>query len=342
MSVPVVLLTGFLGSGKTTLLSRALQRIDGRGVAVVVNELGEVGLDHHLLRLVAEDVVVLPGGCICCSLRNDLVTTLDELHDAMTRGVVPALTRVVLETTGIADPAPLLSTLAGEARERGRFHLSALVTTVDAVAGAATLGREPEARLQVALADRIVLTKCDDPAAQPAELEVLLDRLAPGVPRVRAFHGDVPTEVLLEAALRDIDGYVRVWLGLEAERADAHRGHVHHDHVHPHGVDRISCTLDEPVSLPAFLLWLSFLTQMDGERVLRVKALVLAEGEPLPLVVQSSQHVVHPVFTLRRWPAGRIATHVTVLTRGLDAARRAAILASLHALAQPRQASASA
>lgn len=340
MSVPVVLLTGFLGSGKTTLLSRALQRIDRRGVVVVVNELGEVGLDHHLLRLVAEDVVVLPGGCVCCSIRNDLVTTLDELHDAMARGAIPEITRVVLETTGIADPAPLLATLAGEARERGRFHLSALVTTVDTVAGAATLARHAEARLQVALADRIALTKCDDPAAQPAELEGILAELAPGVPRIRSCHGEVPVETLLDPAIREIDSYVRIWLGREGERADAHHGHAHGDHAHPHGVDRIACTIEAPVSLPAFLLWLSFLTQMDGERVLRVKALVLAEGEPLPLVVQSSQHVVHPVFSLRRWPAGQVATHVTLLTRGLDVRRRAAIVASLHALGQPQRASA--
>lgn len=333
MSVPVVLLTGFLGSGKTTLLSAVLSKIDRRGVAVVVNELGEVPLDHHLLRRVAEDVVVLPGGCVCCSLRNDLLTTLDELHRAVGRGSISPITRVVLETTGIADPAPLLATLAGEARERGRFHLGALVTTVCAVTGEATLARHPEARLQVGLADRIVLTKCDDAGAQPAPLERLLDRLAPGVPRTRACHGDVPAETLLEPALRDIDAYVRLWLGLEGERPEGTASDGGHDH--PHAVDRIACTIDVPVSLPSFLLWLSFLTQIDGDRVLRIKALVLADGEPLPHVVQSSQHVVHPVFTLRRWPACRIATHVTVLTRGLDVRRRAAIVASLNALGRP-------
>jgi G3E family GTPase len=331
MSVPVVILSGFLGSGKTTLLARSLEKVEQTGCAVIVNELGEVGLDHHLLREVKEEVVVLPGGCVCCSVRNDLLRTLDELHRSAESGQIPPLRRVVLETTGIADPAPLLATLAREARESGRFHLAALVVTVDAVSGAASLDAHPEARLQVALADRVVITKCDDDAAHPERIEARLDALAPGVFRIRSHRGEVPAEALFDAALRDIGGYVDTWLGQAADRRAVHHAEG------GNAIHRITVTVERPVLLPSLLLWLSFVSQMDGDRVLRIKALVLADDEPLPLVLQTTQHVVHPVFALSRWPEGPIASRFTVLTRGVDERGQNALRSSLRSLDGPSE-----
>ncbi|MCA9676014.1 MAG: GTP-binding protein, partial [Myxococcales bacterium] len=200
-AIPVTVLTGFLGAGKTTLLARLLARPELAGAAVLINEVGEIALDHHLVREVRGDVVVLGSGCVCCTVSGDLVRALADLADAVARGELPAFDRVLLETTGVADPAGVLATLVTHPAVAGRFRPAAVVTAVDAVLGSATLDRQREAVKQAALADRLVLTKCD--AAAPEVIDALAARLRtinPAAPQVRAIGGDVATDVLLAPA----------------------------------------------------------------------------------------------------------------------------------------------
>jgi G3E family GTPase len=294
---PVVVVTGFLGSGKTTLLSRLLRDPELGETAVIVNELGEVAIDHHLLRRVDERTVVLSSGCVCCSLRGDLA---DELRDLLARrasGELPPFRRIAVETTGLADPAPILATLVSDPMLRHQLRLAVAVATVDAVNGARTLDRHTEAVRQVAAADRIVVTKPD--LADPAPLVERLRALNPGADVVRASFGDLAPRRLLRPVRAD-----RVPLAPEAV---------------PHGdVRATALTFDEPLDWVGFGVWLTMLLQARGQDVLRVKGL-LDTGGPGPVVLDGVQHVVHPPRHLPDWPDGDRRTRLVVIARGVDA-----------------------
>ena len=299
--LPVGIVTGFLGSGKTTLLARLLARPELGETAVIVNELGEVAIDHHLLRRVDERTVVLAGGCLCCTLRGDLADELRDLLSRRTRGEVPAFRRVLVETTGLADPAPVLNTLLTEPVVRHHFEPEVVVATVDALNGLGQLERRAETLKQVVVADRLVVTKTDvaDPAAV-VRLEERLRALNPAAEIVRASFGEVEPAVVLAPGDRDPRD-VRV------VESSPHDGEVH----------PFVLVLERPVDWTAFGIWLTMLLQSRGEDVLRVKGL-LDVGAPGPVVLNAVQHVVHPPQHLDAWPDDDRRSRIVFVARGVE------------------------
>jgi G3E family GTPase len=293
MKTPVTLVTGFLGSGKTTLISALLQHPDMGETAVIVNELGEVGIDHHLLRRVDERTVLMPSGCLCCTLRGDLADELRDLLSRRDRGEIPAFRRVVVETTGLADPAPIVFTLLSEPVVRHHYELEAVVATVDAVNGL----REEESVKQAAAADTLVVTKAD--VAEPAELERRLGQLNPAAEIVQASFGDVEPGRLLG---RRTPGTVPV------------TEHAHEPHD---GIAACAVFLDEQVDWAAFGIWLTMLLQSRGSDLLRVKGL-LDVGAPGPVLLNGVQHVVHPPVHLDAWPDDDHRSRLVFIGRDID------------------------
>jgi G3E family GTPase len=329
--LPITLLTGFLGSGKTTVLNRLLGRPELSDTAVIINEFGEIGLDHLLVEKVSENLRVLNSGCLCCTVRGDLVDALRELDERRTRGEVAPFSRVVVETTGLADPAPVLHTLMADPAIGSGYRLAGVVTTVDAVNGAATLDRYAEAVKQVAVADRLLLTKSD--LADARDLESLSERLRdlnPGAPIQCVVDGRVDPADVLAAGWYDPlhrSSDVHEWMKRERHAAE-HRAHEHESPAHGHRHDasrhdehvQAHCfVLEEAVGEAAFAHWLELMASMRGERLLRVKGLVqLADRPGEPLVVHGVQHVFHPAYRLPHWPSDDHRTRIVFITRDLD------------------------
>jgi G3E family GTPase len=299
--LPVALVTGFLGSGKTTLLSSLLARPELGEAAVIVNELGEVALDHHLLRRVDERTVVLSSGCLCCTLRGDLADELRDLLSRRTRGEIPAFRRVLVETTGVADPAPILNTLLAEPVVQHHFEPEAVIATVDGLNGLAQLERQPETVKQVVVADRLVVTKTDVAEREAVDrLEERLRALNPAAELLEASFGDVEPAVLLAPSDRD-PREIRV-----GEPAG-----------HDGDLRAFVLFLDRPVDWSAFGIWLTMLLQSRGEDVLRVKGL-LDVGGPGPVVLNGVQHVVHPPEHLDAWPDEDRRSRIVFIARGIE------------------------
>ena len=295
---PVTVVTGFLGSGKTTLLGRVLSEPAMANTAVLVNEFGEVGLDHHLLRRVDERTVLLGSGCVCCTTREDLVGALLELLDMDQRGEIPRLDRIVIETTGLADPAPILYTIFTDPVLQHHFSVDLVLTTVDAVNGDLHLDRHPESVKQVAAADKIVVTKTD--IAEPGAVPGLLSRLGTINPSARIFEaafGEVDVEQLLRPG-----GAHAVPESLVAELHDV--GDTH----------SVSVTFDGPIDWTAFGIWFSMLLHARGEEVLRVKGL-LDVGEAGPVVLNGVQHIIHPPQHLDGWPDEDHRSRIIFITK---------------------------
>jgi G3E family GTPase len=295
VKIPVALVTGFLGSGKTTLLSRLLAHPDMGETAVIVNELGEVGIDHHLLRRVDERTVLLPSGCLCCALRGDLA---DELRDLIARrdaGEIPAFRRVVVETTGLANPTPIVYTLLSEPLVKHHYSLEGVVTTVDAQHGL----RHEESVLQAAAADTLVITKSD--LAEPAAVVAQLRRLNPLAPIVEATFGDVAPAELFRGA----------------EQRDPRDLEYDVGHEHAHETRALCLTFDEPLDWTAFGIWLTMLLQARGNDVLRVKGL-LNVGLEGPIVLNGVQHVVHPPEHLPAWPDDDHRSRIVFIGHGIE------------------------
>jgi G3E family GTPase len=313
---PVVLVTGFLGSGKTTLISELLSRPELGETAVIVNELGDVGIDHHLLRRVDERTVLLASGCICCALRGDLADELRDLLDRRDAGEIPPFRRVVVETTGIADPTPIVNTLLADPVVPHHYSLDTVVATVDGVHGL----RGPESVKQVAAADTLVVTKPD--LADPVVLDALereLEALNPAAPSLRVSFGDVEPERLLRGAERDLERLARP-LSSAAE--------------HAHGVKAVSIVLDRKVDWAAFGIWLTMLLQARGADVLRVKGLLDTGGEG-PLLVNCVQHAVHPPVHLDAWPDDDRRSRLVVIGRGFTSNELEASLRAFSCAATP-------
>ncbi len=325
--IPVTLLTGFLGSGKTTVLNHVLKQPEMAATAVIVNEFGEIGIDHLLVERATDDVVLLNSGCLCCTVRGDIVDTLLNLFVGRANGKVPHFSRVVIETTGLADPAPILHTLISDPLIAARYTLDGVVATVDAVNGAGTLDRQPEAVKQAAVADRLLLTKSD--LAEPGVAAALKARLAalnPSAPLLSVAHGAVDPALLFNLGFYDpqtksVD--VQRWLRAEAFEA----GHQHADE-HEHGQldvnrhdDRIRafCIIRErPIAWAALSTWLDALATMRGDDLLRLKAIVALSDRPgEPVVVHGVQHLFHPPVLLPQWPSDDHRTRMVFITRDL-------------------------
>lgn len=333
-ALPVTVLTGFLGSGKTTLLRHLLAHPDMDETAVLVNELGEVGLDHLLVREVSEDVVLLDSGCLCCNVRGDLVNAMRELFLKRVRGEVPEFRRLVVETTGLADPAPIIHTLMTDPLLGARYRFDGIAATVDALHGMHTLDTHRESVKQVAMADRLVLTKTDLADAETAAaLRERLRRLNPAAPIIEAPMGRAEPADLLGAGLFDPRSKapdVARWLAeaAYAERADEH-DHAHHgdacDHgPHAHHDDRVQSFVvrfEQPLAWDSLAQALDLLTATRGEHLLRVKGLVNARESDKPVVIHGVQHMFHPPATLPAWPDDDHATRLVFITR--DLGRRA-------------------
>ncbi len=334
----LAVLTGFLGAGKTTLLNRLLRDPALADTLVLINEFGTVGLDHLLVERVEGDMVVMTSGCVCCSIRGDLVAALEDALRARDNNRMRPFTRVIVETTGLADPAPVLHTVMSHPYLRLRFRLRAVVTVVDALNGAATLDAHAEAVKQVALADRVVLSKSDlvTDAAAFAALRARLGALNPSAPVTDATRDDVAE--LLDGPTYDpavLGSDARAWLAAEALPEGA--GHHHHHDVNRHDAQiRAFCLrYPRPVSPHAVALFTELLRAAHGAKVLRFKALIAMDDDPArPLVAHGVQHVMHPPVRLERWPDDDHATRLVFILKDLDPAFVEALWAA--AAGEPR------
>ncbi len=307
---PVTLLTGFLGSGKTTLLRRLLAGPALGDTAVIINELGEVGIDHLLVERLDDQMVLLKSGCVCCTVRGELATAMRDLHSRRERGAVPPFRRLVIESTGLADPFPVLSTLKADPVLRHHFHAAGVITTVDTVNGMHQLERHIESVRQVAIGDVIVLTKTDiAEAAVTARLVARLGTINPSAPLLSAAEASLDAAVLLQSG--SSGGFKAI--DESAVGMAAHRG-----------VSAFSIIVDEPLDWTAFGIWLTMLLNRHGERILRVKGILALAGEERPIAVHGVQHLVHAPTHLSRWPSEDHRSRLVFIVEGIepDAIRR--------------------
>lgn len=322
--IPVLVLTGFLGAGKTTLLRRLLRDPAWANTAVVVNEFGEVALDHTLVAASEDTLVSLSTGCLCCAARNDLAETLLDLHRRRESGAVPRYARVVVETSGLADPAPILHALMADAALAETHRLLAAAALVDAVHGGAALERHPEARRQAMLADRLVLTKADLAFDGTEALEARLRVLNPAAPILSAAHGAVPPDWLLAPGAHhgtDPDA-LAAWLAAAGGSAARHSPCL----------AAVAIERDAPLAAAALALWMQGLAEHAGGRLLRLKGIVrLTEAPERPLAVHAVQHVVHPPQWLERWPGGDRRSRLVLIGQGIPRHFPARLLAVVEA-----------
>jgi len=340
--IPVNLITGFLGSGKTTLLECALRSPELGTTAVLINEFGEVGLDHYQLQRVDEATVLLESGCVCCTIRGDLRDSIRDLYDRRERSLVPPFERLVIETTGLADPVPIVTTLTADPVLCHHFRIGNIVTVVDAVNGLSNLASFEESRRQAAVADRLVISKCDI-ADAPAinRLRASLRRLNPTAVQIDAARDPVSAARLLTGDIDDPvakSEEVRRWLTEEQDLIPGygHDGDDRHSHdISRHGDDIVafSVRLDEPLQWSAFAVWLTMLLNRHGRAILRIKGLLHVAGVPTPVVIHGVQHTIHQPTHLAAWPDGAPQTRLIVIAKGVDRARVETSLAAFNRLA---------
>lgn len=337
--IPVSLLTGFLGAGKTTLLNRLTRHPDMAGTALLINEFGAVGIDHHLVEAVDDTMLILDSGCLCCSVKGDFIKALKSLHGRLSRREIPAIYRVIVETTGLADPAPVIHTLMAEPYVSARYVCDSVLTVVDASLGPGQLGRHHEARRQVAMADRLLISKNDltDRSGREA-LFARLDALNPAAPRLTMSHGDIAPALLFGGGLyatADKLPDVAAWLG------EQQHGHEHGHHHHAHGrhkgtVDSFAIRFDQPVVWRGFAVAMGRILADYGPKLLRAKGLIAVAGTATPMVVQCVEGIAYPPVRLAAWPRdGALADRhgrLVVIADGLTAAEAADIRARLSDL----------
>jgi G3E family GTPase len=313
--IPVTVLTGFLGAGKTTLLQRFLAAPEGAGTAVVVNEFGAVGIDDALLRASSDETVLLGNGCVCCTTRSDLQIALRRLVAERERGAIPDFRRIVIETSGLADPGPILQTFGTDRALGDAFHVELVVAVIDAAAGLKTLDWSAEARKQAILADTVIISKSDLAAqADWNALHARLRALNPRAPIVPASQGVVAPGYLVDAASGERAAFVA-----EAEHSDGIRSFV--------------VTATRPMQWPTFARAMDTLASLRGPDLLRVKGFLDIEGCKGPVLVQFVQHLAHPAVELERWPDGERGTRLVFITRNLPEAQVRALFAAVDALA---------
>jgi len=340
--IPVTLLTGFLGSGKSTLLTQILTEPQFENTAVIVNEFGEIGLDGFLVEHTDDQIVEMTSGCLCCTIRGDIKDTLLTLYGRRNKGETPAFKRLVVESTGLADPAPVIHTLMSDPWLDRRYMLGGIVATIDAINGAATLDAHSECVKQVAVADRLVITKMDlisdSFSRENAQtLKAKLHNLNPSAPILERHDPAFKAEHLFDTSLynpetKSID--VRRWLNAEAAWDDVdHHGHVHHHHDHSHSPSQDShdvtrhgndirsfvLTFDDPLPVEAFFSALEALTRTQGANLLRIKGIVKTVERPdRPVVIHGVQHVFHDPAWLDAWPDADERTRLVFVTRQIE------------------------
>ena len=312
--IPVTVVTGFLGAGKTTLIRRFLAAPEGQGTAVIVNEFGAVGIDDALVRGAAEQTILLGNGCVCCITRTDLQLALRQLVIDRDRGAVPRFARVVIETSGLADPAPILQTFSTDRALGGEFHIDVMLTVVDAVNGEATLATVAEARKQAILADRLIVSKSD---LAPAGLNALKTRLQGLNPRAGidvAVGGALDPERFIEPAVTERSSFVA-----EAEHSD--------------GIASFVLARHKPMQWPAFARMMETLIALRGADLLRVKGILNVAGCRGPVLVQYVQHLAHPPVELQSWPDENRDSRIVFITRSVAERDVRDLFAAVEALA---------
>ena len=321
---PVTVITGFLGSGKTTLLSALLKKEEMKNVAVIINEFGEVGLDHALVEHSDENIVELQNGCICCTIQGDLQKTMLDLIDKMSKGDISYFDKLMIETTGLADPVPIIHTLISSMDLQRIYTLDGVITVVDATNGEKTLDLQPEAVKQAALAERIIISKIDlIEKDKVISLETRLRAINPSIKIIKSSFGDVSISDLIDLGAYDPFSKsrdVKEWLAVES--MDSHHDHDHdHHHVnvnrHDENIEAFSMTSDTPVNMMAFGLFKDLLMAQMGPDLLRLKGIINIEGKDRPAVIHGVQHVFHPVYWLEKWPDDNRQTKLVFITRNI-------------------------
>jgi G3E family GTPase len=310
---PVTLITGFLGSGKTTLLQRLLREPEFSDTAVLINEFGEIALDHHLLDRIDETMVVLKSGCLCCTIRGELSDAIKNLHTKREIGLVPPFCRLVIESTGLADPFPILSTVQADPVLRHHFSFDTIITTVDAVNGLHQLAAYPESVKQVAAADHLVLTKTDLAARETVSfLRQRLRRLNPAATLLDSTDHEVDAGALISS---DVFAAAR-WFPADPppdrhSHPDGDRSH------HDNDIRAVALSFDEPIDWAAFGIWLTMLLHRHGNEVLRVKGILNVTGADTPVALHGVQHLIHPPKHLSAWPYADRRSRLVFIVKGL-------------------------
>jgi G3E family GTPase len=338
--MPVSVLTGFLGSGKTTVLNRLLRDPAMARVMVIINEFGEIGIDHELVESATDDMILLQSGCLCCTVRSDLIETIQALLLKQERSEIPEFDRIVIETTGLADPAPILQAVMTDPMVTNRLSLDGVIATVDAVVGEATLDRHMEAVKQIAVSDRLLLTKTDlVEENQCLAIERRLRALNPGAPIIHTLDGEIEPHRLFDVGLynpatKSLD--VQRWLDDEKYKSgsqEEHEGHDggivdHHGQAHEHRaadvnrhdshINAVCMVVDEPIPGEALDRWLGSLFLLNGPDLLRFKAIINVAELPGPMILHGVQHVIHPPTMLKRWPSDDRRTRMVFITHDID------------------------
>jgi G3E family GTPase len=315
---PVTVVTGFLGSGKTTLINGLLRHPDMAETAVLVNEFGEIGLDHLLVEHIDETTVLIGSGCLCCAVREDLVAALCQLLKRRDSGELPHFRRILIETTGLADPAPILHTLLADQRVSACCRIEDIVTTIDAVHGSGQLSEEGECLRQAAVADRLVLTKAD--LAQDKPKDDLIRRLRTLNEDAELLTVPVVPGDLFDRSRNEDDARTRRWLDAD--------NHAHHDDT----ITSFALTAQQPLRIDRVVGWVDAVIASHGDRLLRLKGILDLEGSEVPVAVHGVQHVFHPLQRLAAWPEGLRHSRLVLIGRDLPIA---AMTKEFYAVCQP-------
>ena len=333
-NIPVLIITGFLGSGKTTLLSALLKQEAMKNTAVIINEFGAVGLDHNFIETTDENIVELQNGCICCTIQEDLKSTLLDLIKKMERNIIPYFNRVVIETTGLADPVPIIHTLMTSLDLLRAYSIDGIITLVDAVNGENTYNNHEEAVKQTALADKIILSKVD--LSKKSKINLIKNRIKKINPKaniVETNRENLPLTELL--GLNDYDPSnkswdVREWLAIEKYNETNHKHTrnenepTHHDHKHNHNINRhgdniesFSLVTNEEISITTFNFFIELLSSQMGSKLLRLKGMLNIKGKDGPAIIHGVQHIFHPIEWLEEWPDDDRSTRLVFITRDI-------------------------
>lgn len=342
--LPIQVITGFLGSGKTTLLNQLLPQLGKQQTVVIVNEWGEIGIDQLLIKTTTEDIRLLAGGCLCCAVRSDLLTTLEELFHQRERQEIPPFQQVLIETTGLADPTPILRTLTTDPRIAASYRLATVITTIDALYGVPQLEEYEESTKQAALANHLILTKID--LVNSATLETLKQRLRRLNPTAKLHEVNLAQQTLAATTLFATSDYhhdtqqlaVARWLQADSYLAPAAKRHdekeVHEEHSpeifrHDAYIKTFCIEHQEPLHWLTLERWMQQLTRLRGQDLLRVKGIAYTYESDLPVIIQGVQHIFQPPVTLDAWPSEKRLSQIVFITRNLE---KSVVERLLHAL----------
>ncbi len=331
--IPVNVVTGFLGSGKTTVIQKLLASPELADTAVLVNEFGEVGLDHQLFRSVNENTILLGNGCVCCAILGDMKDALRDLFSQMTRGDIPPFKRVIVETSGLADPVPIAYTVQSEPVLRHHFRLGNVITTIDAVNGGRQLETHEESIKQAAVADFVIITKSD--IAEPSKCEMLKSRLSKlnaGAPVLDGAKDALSPQDLFRDDLSDIDSRASIVQSWFSNPKDENQALTH---SHSDGVQSFCIQTDRPLDWTAFGIWMSMLLHCHGDKVLRIKGLLNVRDVETPVLINGVQHIVHPPVHLAEWPDNEHNSRLIFIVQGMSVDNIRRSLDAFNHLANP-------